>query len=489
MRLINRYVAYMLAVVLVFAASATAGNAASPFQGFEYNFWAAVVPAPVAYLPTRTISAVDIDASLGPFSNPMDVAVCVDGNFFVADTGNNRIVVFDRDINLIMVIDGFYNGEVWDRFNAPHGVFVCINQMIYIADTNNRRIVILDIDANLLSSIENPDMDMLGDVVDFRPRRIVADNAGRVYAVVANVFEGIMRFDANGEFFGYFGTISVSISPAQMFWRMIATQAQRDRMERFIPTEFTGIDVDAYGFIFATHAGRTAESDQVMRLNPRGNNVLRNFNDNIAIAGVQSYNPFVVNSEFIDITARDSGKFSVLDGAVGRVFTYDSEGNLLYVFSGEGSIMGMNRNPVAIASFGDNIFILDSLRGRLIEFEPTAYGMLINEAIALRYAGDEAGSFEIWHQVLVINENSELAFTGIGRYHLQNGNYTIAMEYLRRGMDLRYFSMALARRRQVFVEENISFVFTGVMVLVGLFVTRSIYRKVKRSGVEEDGAV
>jgi len=475
-------------LILIFTAGVVPVSATSPYEGFTYNFWANAVPAPIPYEATRSISAQDIDPELGVFNNPMDLSVSINNHIYLLDSGNNRIVVFDQDLILIRVIDAFIlNGEE-SRFNNPSGIFVCANLNIYIADTNNLRVVILDTYGNLLSIIYNPDFGDIDDEVIFRPLRVVADRAGRVYVIVQHVFEGIMRFDEYGEFFGYFGTINVRVSAADLFWRAIATQEQRARQRRFVPTEFTGLDVDEYGFIFTTHSGTAYSRDMVMRLNPRGNNILRNFNDNTDISGLQTRG-HLLNSSFVDVVSRENGKFSVLDGTQNRIYTYDSEGNLLYVFGGEGNMMGMTRRSVAIDVVGEHIIVLDALRGRIIYFEPTEYGSLINQAIGLRYQGDEDGSLQIWRQLMTLNEHSELAFTGLGRSHLMEGQYELAMDYLRRGMDLRYYSMALGRRREVFIEQHLPVVLTISVVVIIVFIGWSLYKKAKHSGFEEDGVI
>ena len=471
---------------LVFIFIALPVRAESPYLGYTFDFWVGAVPAPVAYTATRSISAADISPDIGAFSWPQDFSVDRSDIIYLLDTGNNRIVVFDYDLNYIKTIYGFYNNGVFDTFNSPGGVFVCYHYNIYIADTENRRVVILDNDGNLISIIENPDLGIIEDEVDFRPQRVAADIAGRVYVIVMHVFEGIMRFDEYGNFFGYFGTIGVRASAIDLFWRTIATQEQRARQRRFIPTEFTGLDVDEYGFVFATHLG-TGPGNRVMRLNPRGNNVIRNFNPSVTISGDQRTFR-VANSSFVDVTARDNGMFSVLDSTRNRVFTYDSEGNLLYVFGGEGEVMGMMRTPVAIGAVNDSVLVLDSARGRLVYFEPTEYGALINQAVGMLYTGDEAYSLDIWRQILHLNEFNSLALIGIGRAHLVDGNYALAMDYLRGSMDLRYFSRALIRRRQEFVETYLPPFLTGVMVLVGLLIVRSLYRNVKGLNRREEEA-
>jgi len=485
MRNISKILVIGLCAILIMACPLPV-MAAVPYQGYTFNHWGGLIPAPVSYTATRVITAADICPELGSFLRPNDMAVDKNNIIYVLDTGNNRIVAFDQDLNLVRIISYFDRDGITDTFNNPGGIFVCYALNIYIADTENRRVVILDSEGRFLSQIYNPDLGDIDDAVDFRPLRVAADRAGRVYVIVMHVFEGIMRFDEDGQFFGYFGTIEVRISAADIFWRRFATQAQRERQRRFIPTEFTGIDVDDYGFVFTTHWDLRSSNDQVMRLNPRGNDVLRNLNENVVINGDQRTRWYGTNSFFVDIITRPNGLYSTLDATRGRVFTYDSEGNLLYVFGGDGSVMGMNRNPVALDVIGDNIMVLDSLRGRIVYYEPTEYGALINLAAALRYQGDELGSVEVWRQVMVLNEHSEMALSGIGRAYLLEGEYELAMDYLRRGMNLRYYSLALGRRRQVFVEDNLPLVLSlGLLVAVALAV-RSVYRNVKGIGRGEE---
>ena len=457
-------------------------SAAAPFQGYTYNHWGLTVPAPVSYTATRSIRGTDIDPTIGNFSNPADLAVCLNNNIYLLDSGNNRVVIFNQKLELVNIIAEFTVNGGRETFNSPQGIFVCRNLNIYIADTENRRIVILDNNGDFISKITAPVMDDIDDEIDFRPTRVAVDLAGRVYAIVAHVFEGIMRFDEYGEFFGYFGTIDVRFNPVDMFWRFIATQEQRQRMRRFIPTEFSGLDVDEYGFVFAAHASVGGRRNQVMRLNTQGVDVLRNLNPNIAINGDQIFRLIGVlsgSSVFIDVVARPNGMYSALDSVRRRVYTYCSEGNLLYVFGGTGNMYGMSRRPVAIGAIGDTILVLDAQRNSILYFEPTEYGSLINQAIALRYQGDEEGSLDIWRELLVMDENLTLAFTGIGRAHLLDGNYALAMDYLERGMDLRFYSLALGRRRQAFLEDNLAYVFTGGAVIALGFIAYSVIKRIR----------
>jgi len=228
--------------------------AGTPFEGFNYNFWGGYVPSPAAYVPVMTIGGRDI--GVGDFANPADLSSDRYGNIYVMDTGNNRLVVFDRDLNLVKIIDSFtMNGRV-EHFNNPNGVFVSHDMNIHIADTENRRVVTLDQYGNFVREIAQPEFGALEDEIDFRPLRVLADRGGRTFVTVMHVFEGIMSFNSDGEFMGYFGTIDVRFNPIDMLWRFLSTPEQRARQILFIPTEFSGMDLDDYGFIYATNRDR-----------------------------------------------------------------------------------------------------------------------------------------------------------------------------------------------------------------------------------------
>ncbi len=81
------------------------------------------------------------DKSLkGDFNNPSDVAVNLsNGNIYVADTGNNKIDIFNSDLGFINSIKG--DG----LFNNPNAVAVNpSNGNIYVADTGNNEVDIFD---------------------------------------------------------------------------------------------------------------------------------------------------------------------------------------------------------------------------------------------------------------------------------------------------------------------------------------------------------
>jgi hypothetical protein len=169
------------------------------------------------------------------------------------------------------------------------------------------------------------------------------------------------------------------------------------------------------------------------------------------------------------------------------VFTYDYEGNILYVFGGLGTQAGTFRVPSSIDTYGDKIYVLDAYRGEIQVFKETNYGSLINEAVSLRFDGDESLAVEKWNEVLKYDENFELANTGIGKSFLTAGEDELAMNYLKLGMHKDYYSIAFKRFRNKILEDNLSVVLTAGLILIIAFMVFSYIRKRRKPHADEGG--
>ncbi|MCR5428313.1 MAG: gluconolactonase, partial [Lachnospiraceae bacterium] len=225
----------------------------------------------------------------------------------------------------------------------------------------------------------------------------------------------------------------------------------------------------------------------VRRLNPSGQDVIKkgeneNLGGDLQISGTGDY---YGPSQFTDVVYRDKGIYSCLDRRRGRIFTYDHEGNLLYIFGGLGTQVGTFKMPVAIEQITDRICVLDATMGAIISFRVTEYGDMINTAVGLRFDGDEKEAVALWNRVLELDENNELANTGIGKAYLSSGDYESAMKYLKLGMNRDYYSIAYKRYRNNVLKNNISYFLTGAVVLILAIVLFRKYRK-RRKGVIDD---
>lgn len=446
---------------------------AVPYQGYLFDFWSETVPAPEAYVPARILSGTDL--GVGNFNNPQDLLVSTD-YIYLLDTGNKRIVIFDHDWSFVREINGFVNsnGEI-DGFNNPRGLFVTDDGHIYVADQNNKRIVELASDGSWIRSIDEPQTDLEGIIPEgfrYRPRKVAVDVAERMYVISDGTFDGILEFDPSGNFRGFIGAPRIKPNLIDYFWSRVATKEQRRRRALFLPTEYSNMHIDESGFIFATVSGlSTNETDAIRRLNPSGKDVLRRQGFDPPVGDIQY--PYAGlgasiegRSVFIDVVSRDHGIYSVLDIKRSRIFTYNSNGSLLYVFGGPGDQAGLLQGPTALEALGDQLLVLDSQRKAVTIFEPTSYAMYIHSAIDYHQRGEYDLAADMWANVLKYNANLDQAYNGIGRSLLRQDRFSEAMEYFRLGNNRRYYSKALGLYRREVISANFSAIMTFFLLFV-----------------------
>ena len=450
-----------------------------PYDTYNYNYREEFVLTPAAYIPENAVTGATL--GIDNFFEPQDLCKAPDGKIYVADTKNNRIVVLDEKLtSVVKIID---SADTGGEFSAPTGVCVSGNNELYVADSNNKRIVVMTPEGKFVKQIDNPQSTILEADFDFVPLKVAVDYAGRVYCIAKNAFEGILVFDSDGAFVGYFGTIEVKISLWEKFWKRLATKEERSKQQLYIPTEFTGIDVDEDGFVYASNID-TEGIQGVRRLNPRGEDVIQK-GENANVGGDLNwsfYGEYGEPSEFTDVVYRGKGMYSCLDRRRGRIFTYDKEGNLLYIFGGLGTQKGTFLTPVAIEAIGDQIIVLDAIRNSILVFTETEYGNNINTAVGLRYDGDETKAIDNWSAVLKLDENNELANAGLGKAYLTAGDNKAAMHYLELAMNRKYYSIAYKRYRNEILKNSMGIWLTVIISLIIAFV---LYKKVFEKKVKE----
>ncbi|HJW84501.1 MAG TPA: SMP-30/gluconolactonase/LRE family protein, partial [Anaerolineae bacterium] len=162
------------------------------------------LPAPVdAYAgvqrsiaPTQVITAGDLNA-------PRGIAVAPDGSVYVADTGNSRIVKFDRAGKVLAT----WGGKTPDGqtppapgiFNEPWGVAVDAQGNVYVADTWNHRIQKFDANGKFLLEWGREGQTSDGPDRFWGPRGIAVSADGRVY-VTDTGNKRVVVLGANGKF-------------------------------------------------------------------------------------------------------------------------------------------------------------------------------------------------------------------------------------------------------------------------------------------------
>ncbi|TFE23054.1 NHL repeat-containing protein [Cohnella luojiensis] len=480
----------LLAAILTLATTIVvpSASAAAPYEAYNYDFYGDPAPLPAPYLPDYSISGSSL--GVGDFNQPNDMYVTQDGIIYILDSGNARVVVLDSNLKVLQVITSFDNNGKEDGFAAPEGLFVSEKKEIYVADTDHNRVVVLSNDGKLIKMIENPKSDILPSGFKFFPLKVTVDKADRIFVVARGVFEGIMQFDDKSMFMGYVGTINVSPSIWDRIWRSLSTNAQKRQMELFIPTEFASVDIDSKGFVYATAVDMTSDKT-IKRLNPSGQDVLKRFGY-WPVKGEIRFRRFGNNSgpsKLTDIKVLDGGMYVALDSNRARLFTYNDEGDLLYVFGGRGNQLGVFNTPVAVERIGDKLAVLDRGKNNIAVFRPTEFGNLVRKATIQHYNGNDTEAVKLWEQVLRLNTNYEIAYLGIGKSLLMEKKNKEAMEYFKLGMSRKDFSVAYKRYRREVMKEHFGSFMTVLLSLVTAFIAYRIARQVirRRTGKREAG--
>lgn len=445
-----------------------------PYSSYTYDYWGVQIPAPHAYVPVRAISGNDI--GVGALKGPQDIFATKSGDIYIVDSGNHRIIHVNQNFELIREIRGFTNLERAERFSNPRGIHVSEDGTMYIADRDNNRIVVLDADGALIRIIGSPAVDKpeyFTQDFRFRPEKLSVDQYGSLFVISLGVYDGIMEFDDKGVFLGFKGAPRVAPSIVDYIWMSIGTAAQRERMALFLPVEHSNLCVDDRGFIYATAVGgEIKEEERIRRLNAAGQDVLRRL-EHLKPIGDYYVDP---PSYLVDVLARDLDIYSVLDRERGRVFTYESDGHLLYVFGALGDRLGTFHAPVALAEIDGHMLVLDAMKNNVTVFAPTHYQELIHGAISAYHSGRFDEATELWKKVLAVNANFDIAYSGTARAAFMQGRYADAMRDFRLAGDRQGYSEALEFYRKERIEQYFGWILLAVAVIVlyALFATKRV---------------
>ncbi|MDD4681363.1 MAG: YIP1 family protein, partial [Clostridia bacterium] len=172
-------------------------------------------------------------------------------------------------------------------------------------------------------------------------------------------------------------------------------------------------------------------------------------------------------SSLVDVKVIDSGIYFVLDRKRNRVFSYDHDGNLLFLFGSFGSRKGSFGDPVSIDVFQDEVYVLNSQDTRIDVFKPTDYGSALLQASRLYKNGKYAEAENMWSKILNMNANLEQAYIMIGKIHMQRQDYSKAMSYFKNGNSKGNYSKAFRLYRSEIIENNFLLI-VGAIILAGV---------------------
>lgn len=368
--------------------------------------------------------------------------------------------------------------------------------LIYLSDTGNNQVVILDAETYKVVQVISSPTDQVFSGKTFSPTKVVTDSAGRIYVISDGVYEGIILLSNKGEFMRFVGVNYTSMSFWDALWRNMATEEQRKQMTSILQTEFKNFTIDSQGFIYTvsravenTETGTIDDTAMIKRINQAGKDVLIRNGYSVPKGDLVTIKTGANKggSTFSGITVNEYGVYTVVDTKGGRLFTYDKEGNLLYVSAGKGSEVTDLENPVAVRYQGDNLLVLEKNNRVVIRYTPTEVGAMINKAVKYQAVGDLESASEEWQNVINQNPNYELAYVGVGKTYLDSERYLDAMEYFKTGFNVEYYSKAYKLYRDDIVKRYFPYVMTLVFVGVVAKLGYSAYKSIRFKKSDESG--
>lgn len=484
-RMIKGIGALVLGAVIL-GTSSMAVCAADRNYTYNYDWWGDVQGSPDFYTVSSVYTSKDLGLDVN-LSAPQ--GLFVSGNLiYLCDTGNNRIIELEKvsrnEIEVRRIIEEFKGDVEITTFSSPTDVAISEEGDFYIADKGNSRILKLDKDLNYLMQFDKPIDSTLDPEAGFQPSKIAIDTAGRVYCVAIGINKGLIKYENNGEFSGFVGATKVRFDWTDYIWKKLATQEQRDRMESFVPTEYDNLYMDYEGFIFVVEGDQQEDQlkentdSAVRRLNLLGNDILvRNgewytYGDLYMGSGGGYEGP----SSFKDVTALDNDVYICMDEKRGRLFGYDQQGRMLFACGGNGNMDGYFKKPAAMDHIGHDLIVVDSLDCSLTLFTPTEFGSLVYQAMEQFDVGEYDASEVSWRQAMELNGNYDLAYIGIGRALLSQERYEEAMDYFVLKYDADNYSKAYRQYRKQWVEDHIGII---IAVILALFLIPMSIGKVK----------
>ena len=474
----KKFTSLLLLFSLIFSLGITA-NAKTPYANYyiqENEKTAQPIPAPYE---VSTVIDFDADAQ-GKLKNPEDMFIDKDGKIYIADTGNDRVVVYSANYEFLFEIKSegtFAEGDL-SALSGPQGVYVDPEDgAIIVADSGNGRLVEFTKYGNLRYSYSEPESEILSKDFSYRPTKVTKDSRGFMYVTNEGDYNGIMQLNSNGEFVSYYGTNKVNLS----FWESISKLlwSREDRLGKVVtlPYTFTNIFSSADGYMYATTT--TITPPQVRKINIGGSDVLYgsyDFRDGSILA-----NNSLVTQIFCDVTVDKYNNMLIIDRQYGRVYEYDERGNNLFAFGTEGTGYGQLTYPVSIGTDNlGNVYVLNKTTANIVVYKPTEFANLVHLANKAYSDGDYDESLSLWKDVQKMSNYYTLALVNQGNIKLRQDECNTALELFEEAENATFASDAFEDKRANWLRDNFSYIIIGISLFLALWVAIISIKKARR---------
>ena len=449
-----------------------------PYDGYEYNSHNETVSAPVGYTLLSFHDSESMALEI-PLDNIQDI--CFEGeSVFILDSGNSRILETDKNFKLKAVYGKLTTDEGEElSFSEAKGFTVDKNGTFYIADTGNTRVIIAKKDCTVTNIITRPEEALNSVDFPFRASKVKVNSRGEIYVVAESINLGIFVFSSDGKFKKFVGSNPVYKTGeviAAFFFRRFQSKEQIRNSMQHTPLQVADFCLDSMDYVYTVSYNQDSvlQTGMVRRLNYYGDNVLdikRPLGD--TDIGKQAN----IFTRFIAVDVDKDGNLFLLDSGRGKVFVYSKQGFLVTVFGGFGDQRGLFGMPSEIAVDDGKIYVLDQTKNTIYEFAPTNYVAAVKQALLTLENNELENSLKLWSKVLSQNTNSRYPYYGLGLVYDAMGDYTQAMEHFKLAGAREEYSNSFREYRKAWVEGHYFLIFGSLIFLIAAAV---LYGRVKK---------
>lgn len=464
-----KIVSGLLAVIVAMLAilPATVTQAKVPYKTYTQDGYNRYVETQTSYTPVTTITKIVVGSEQEAdieLKKPQDIKITDDGFIYIADTGEDRIVVATLDGKFVKSF-----GD--DILKNPVGIFVDANKNVYVADSEHKNkregaILVFDKDGNLINQYNKPESQLYGSA-PFQPQKIAVDKRGNMYITTSGNTNGIVQITPTdgGTFLGYFGTNKTEVTPLQMFLNLILSDEQKAKDNALLPMSVTNLSIDEKNLIY-TLVASTGSSEPLRKLNVAGKNLMTVDvppENGISLSSGKYENVFVASTD-------------------GIIYEYSKEGSMLFRFGGSDDSseyrVGLFNMIAAIdVDANDNIYVLDSGMNQIQIFEPTEFTNLVHKSLELYQRGLYSESMEYLEEVIKMNSLFDYANQAMGQALYQEMRFEESIKYYRLAKDTIGYSEAFWELRNEWLNENI---INSMGIIVGLIILSKVLKAFDR---------
>lgn len=496
----------------VFAVPQRTSSAGTNENVYEsYNYWidgekkgpGMTYTKPI-YVPAAAITPDTLGVPL--FTELTDICTDEQGRLFILDGVAGQVHIADSSYKLIKTLPELvYTGEPVTMTDAmgeevtlkagdtisykdSQGIFVK-GDTIYIADTKNHRVLVSDLDGKVDYCLGKPVSHLLDEKFDYKPQKVAVDSKGYTYVSCDGSYYGALVYSPEMEFLGFYGANTVPATVldvlSNLMDRLFSNDTKKSQEVLSLPYQFVDMVVGPDDFIY-TATGRikegTTQTGQISIMNPGGADISGKDAYNFADTVTSEYYGNPITQSIVGVDVDDDGFFFIVDNGFGRVYMYDEECNLITAFGGalgEHVQIGTNRYARAIAVSGTDVLVCDSQKNVVNRYVITDYGKMVRSAQMMTLQDDFEHAIEEWETIVGMDQNSQLAYAGLAKAYYTLGDNEKAAHYAELGLDRETYANAFVKLRQVFLEEQFTWIFIGAVVLIAGLILFGVFKRKK----------